>query len=176
MWAIRRGYDGKEYGVSAQWTFTGAFLYSLTVITTIGYGNTSAKTYFGKTLTILFAIIGIPLMLLFLTNIGDVMAKIFRYRLTDNVNFTDVRETKSTRVSQEQILGDGNCLFRCFSVVITGTENHHVAVRREICKHMENDENGFWSNLLGLSYLFIKAFYIFHVVLHFKKIILDSIF
>lgn len=63
---------------TAQWTFTGAFLYSLTVITTIGYGNTAAKTYFGKALTILFAIIGIPLMLLFLTNIGDVMAKIFR--------------------------------------------------------------------------------------------------
>uniref|UniRef100_A0A0N5AVZ2 Ion channel n=1 Tax=Syphacia muris TaxID=451379 RepID=A0A0N5AVZ2_9BILA len=79
MWAIRRGYDGKEYGLSAQWTFTGAFLYSLTVITTIGYGNTAAKTYFGKTLTILFAIIGIPLMLLFLTNIGDIMAKIFRF-------------------------------------------------------------------------------------------------
>uniref|UniRef100_A0A0R3S363 Ion channel n=1 Tax=Elaeophora elaphi TaxID=1147741 RepID=A0A0R3S363_9BILA len=79
MWAIKRGYDGKEYGLSAQWTFTGAFLYSLTVITTIGYGNTAAKTYFGKTLTILFAIIGIPLMLLFLTNIGDIMAKIFRF-------------------------------------------------------------------------------------------------
>uniref|UniRef100_A0AC34GVN3 Potassium channel domain-containing protein n=1 Tax=Panagrolaimus sp. ES5 TaxID=591445 RepID=A0AC34GVN3_9BILA len=79
MWAIRRGYDGKELGVSAQWTFTGSFLYSLTVITTIGYGNTAAKTYFGKTLTIVFAIIGIPLMLLFLTNIGDVMAKIFRF-------------------------------------------------------------------------------------------------
>ncbi|KAI6208785.1 Potassium channel subfamily K member 18 [Aphelenchoides besseyi] len=79
MWAIRRGYDGKEHGISAQWTFTGSFLYSLTVITTIGYGNTAAKTYFGKTLTILFAIIGIPLMLLFLTNIGDVMAKIFRF-------------------------------------------------------------------------------------------------
>lgn len=59
LWAIRQGYDGKEHGVSAQWTFTGAFLYSLTVITTIGYGNTAAKTYFGKTLTILFAIIGI---------------------------------------------------------------------------------------------------------------------
>uniref|UniRef100_A0A0K0EYV5 Potassium channel subfamily K member 18 (inferred by orthology to a human protein) n=1 Tax=Strongyloides venezuelensis TaxID=75913 RepID=A0A0K0EYV5_STRVS len=87
MWAIRKGYDGKEYGVSAQWTFTGAFLYSLTVITTIGYGNTSAKTYFGKTLTILFAIIGIPLMLLFLTNIGDVMAKIFRFLYARSIRF-----------------------------------------------------------------------------------------
>lgn len=33
---VKRGYDGKEYEQNAQWTVTGAFLYSLTVITTIG--------------------------------------------------------------------------------------------------------------------------------------------
>ncbi|EFP09568.1 hypothetical protein CRE_25535 [Caenorhabditis remanei] len=85
MQSIRKGYDGKEYGKQAQWTFTGAFLYSLTVITTIGYGNTAAKTYIGKTLTMLYAIIGIPLMLLFLTNIGDVMAKIFRFLYAQSI-------------------------------------------------------------------------------------------
>ncbi|XGW17828.1 hypothetical protein V3C99_002438 [Haemonchus contortus] len=85
MHAIRKGYDGKEFKQAAQWTFTGAFLYSLTVITTIGYGNTSAKTYIGKTLTMLYAIIGIPLMLLFLTNIGDVMAKIFRFLYAQSI-------------------------------------------------------------------------------------------
>uniref|UniRef100_A0A0N5BD98 Ion_trans_2 domain-containing protein n=1 Tax=Strongyloides papillosus TaxID=174720 RepID=A0A0N5BD98_STREA len=87
MWAIRKGYDGKEYSFSAQWTFTGAFFYFLTVVTTIGYGNTSAKTYFGKTLTILFAIIGIPLIFLFLTNIGDVMAKVFRFLYARSIRF-----------------------------------------------------------------------------------------
>uniref|UniRef100_A0A1I7X7A9 Ion_trans_2 domain-containing protein n=1 Tax=Heterorhabditis bacteriophora TaxID=37862 RepID=A0A1I7X7A9_HETBA len=85
MGAIRKGYDGKEFKQAAQWTFTGAFLYSLTVITTIGYGNTAAKTYIGKTLTMLYAIIGIPLMLLFLTNIGDVMAKIFRFLYAQSI-------------------------------------------------------------------------------------------
>ncbi|KAK6051593.1 Ion channel [Cooperia oncophora] len=85
MQAIRKGYDGKEFKQAAQWTFTGAFLYSLTVITTIGYGNTAAKTYIGKTLTMLYAIIGIPLMLLFLTNIGDVMAKIFRFLYAQSI-------------------------------------------------------------------------------------------
>ncbi|GMS90565.1 hypothetical protein PENTCL1PPCAC_12740, partial [Pristionchus entomophagus] len=85
MDAIRRGYDGKELEVSAQWTFTGAFMYSLTVITTIGYGNTSAKTNFGKTLTIIYAIVGIPLMLLLLTNIDQVMAKIFRFLCAQSI-------------------------------------------------------------------------------------------
>ncbi|CAI5446558.1 unnamed protein product [Caenorhabditis angaria] len=85
MHSIRRGFDGKQLNENSQWTFTGAFLYSLTIITTIGYGNTAAKTYVGKTLTMLYAIIGIPLMLLFLTNIGDVMAKIFRFLYAQSI-------------------------------------------------------------------------------------------
>ncbi|XP_055953253.1 potassium channel subfamily K member 17-like [Argiope bruennichi] len=76
--AIKEGYDGKE-GTGTQWTFSGAFLYSLTVITTIGYGNIAPRTPSGKLATIFYAIIGIPLMLLYLTNIGDILAKAFRY-------------------------------------------------------------------------------------------------
>ncbi|XP_054719912.1 potassium channel subfamily K member 18-like [Uloborus diversus] len=76
--AIKEGYDGKE-GNNTQWTFSGAFLYSLTVITTIGYGNIAPRTGPGKIATIFYAIIGIPLMLLYLTNIGDILAKAFRY-------------------------------------------------------------------------------------------------
>ncbi|KAH7931818.1 uncharacterized protein LOC119377917 [Rhipicephalus sanguineus] len=35
--AVKDGYDGKEIGTGGQqWSFSGAFLYSLTVITTIG--------------------------------------------------------------------------------------------------------------------------------------------
>lgn len=34
--AVKDGYDGKESDSSQQWSFSGAFLYSLTVITTIG--------------------------------------------------------------------------------------------------------------------------------------------
>lgn len=61
----------------AHWTFYGAFLYSLTVITTIGYGSTSPRTDLGKLLTMGYAVIGIPLVLIFLSNIGDMMARCF---------------------------------------------------------------------------------------------------
>ncbi|XP_030754911.1 potassium channel subfamily K member 18 [Sitophilus oryzae] len=76
----RKGYDGSDdaYGYKS-WSFAGAFLYSLTVITTIGYGNIWPHTPQGKIASIVYAIIGMPLFLLYLSNIGDVMAKSFKW-------------------------------------------------------------------------------------------------
>ncbi|CAG9861990.1 unnamed protein product [Phyllotreta striolata] len=76
----RRGFDGTDdLTSSAQWSFAGAFLYSLTVITTIGYGNIYPRTPEGKIATIVYAIIGMPLFLLYLSNIGDIMARSFKW-------------------------------------------------------------------------------------------------
>ncbi|XP_076028794.1 two pore potassium channel protein sup-9-like [Oratosquilla oratoria] len=62
-----------------QWTFAGSFLYSLTVITTIGYGSVAPQTILGKIVTILYALLGIPLMLLYLSSIGDLLARVFKW-------------------------------------------------------------------------------------------------
>lgn len=86
---------------SSQWSFSGALLYSIIVITTIGYGNVAPRTGkcthhlyltsnelplarntltdMGKIVTILYAIIGIPLMLFCLSNIGHAMAHSFKF-------------------------------------------------------------------------------------------------
>ncbi|KAG0411251.1 hypothetical protein HPB47_011627 [Ixodes persulcatus] len=53
------------------------FVYLVTII--VSYGNIAPRTNWGKMVTILYAIVGIPLMLLYLTNIGDILAKAFRY-------------------------------------------------------------------------------------------------
>ena len=47
----------------------------------------------------------------------------------------DMPLTKPSRT--RAIVGDGNCMFRSFSYVITGSETHHMAVRMAIVEHMK---------------------------------------
>ena len=35
-----------------------------------------------------------------------------------------------------QVLGDGNCYFRCISYVLSGKEDHHRDVRKVLCEYI----------------------------------------
>ncbi|KAK4469249.1 hypothetical protein MN116_006820, partial [Schistosoma mekongi] len=72
------GWNGNDSMDDLKWSFAGSVLYAITVITTIGYGHATPKTNLGKFITILYALIGIPLMFLYLSNIGDYLADLFR--------------------------------------------------------------------------------------------------
>ncbi|KAH9501127.1 two pore domain potassium channel [Dermatophagoides farinae] len=71
--------DGYSIIDVEQWSFSSALLYSVTVITTIGYGNLTCKTDLGRIVTIFYAIIGIPITFLCLANLGNLMANAFRF-------------------------------------------------------------------------------------------------
>lgn len=77
---IKRGYVGR----SAQdiWSFPAALMFSLSIITMIGYGNMAPRTPVGKGLTVLYAVFGIPLYVLYFMNMGKVFAGCFRWLYT----------------------------------------------------------------------------------------------
>ncbi|VDO04856.1 unnamed protein product [Rodentolepis nana] len=72
------GWNGEDSMEDCKWSLEGAILFAVTVITTIGYGHAVPKTNIGQFLTIIYALIGIPLVFLYLTNIGDYLASLFR--------------------------------------------------------------------------------------------------
>ncbi|KAG7163442.1 potassium channel subfamily K member 18-like [Homarus americanus] len=72
-----RGYRGIH--PRQAWSFSASLMYSLSVYTTIGYGNMTPRTDWGKLATILYAIVGMPLMLLYMSNVGEILAQVFKF-------------------------------------------------------------------------------------------------
>ncbi|PAA78459.1 hypothetical protein BOX15_Mlig017283g3 [Macrostomum lignano] len=60
------------------WNFVNAAYFCVTIVTTIGYGHISPMTQWGQIVCMIYGILGIPLMLLFLSKIGDPTAMLFR--------------------------------------------------------------------------------------------------
>ena len=57
----------------------GDFVGNFTFLIFVGYGHIAPKTVGGKMFCLLYALIGIPLMIVFSGHIGDLMADGFRW-------------------------------------------------------------------------------------------------
>ncbi|XP_048864447.1 potassium channel subfamily K member 18 [Brienomyrus brachyistius] len=57
-----------------RWNFFGSLFFCCTVLSTVGYGKIYPVTLPGKLFCMSYAMIGIPLMLLVITDVGDVLA------------------------------------------------------------------------------------------------------
>uniref|UniRef100_T1IV41 Potassium channel domain-containing protein n=1 Tax=Strigamia maritima TaxID=126957 RepID=T1IV41_STRMM len=76
--ATEAGVDLGSSETESQWTFPSSFFFAATVVTTIGYGNIAPITFWGRLFCIIYALLGIPLTLI---AIGD-MGKLFASTLT----------------------------------------------------------------------------------------------
>jgi potassium channel subfamily K, invertebrate len=75
--SVKKGYDGRI--PDATWSFPAALMFCLSIFTMIGYGNMVPRTVWGKVATILYAVFGIPVYILYFMNMGKVFANCFRW-------------------------------------------------------------------------------------------------
>uniref|UniRef100_A0A914V5F1 Potassium channel domain-containing protein n=1 Tax=Plectus sambesii TaxID=2011161 RepID=A0A914V5F1_9BILA len=61
-----------------KWNFFSGLLFCFTTITLIGYGHVVPVTQFGRAMVLPYALLGIPLTLMFLANIGTSFANLLR--------------------------------------------------------------------------------------------------
>uniref|UniRef100_T1JLU0 Potassium channel domain-containing protein n=1 Tax=Strigamia maritima TaxID=126957 RepID=T1JLU0_STRMM len=77
-------HKAREVGVTTQstrrvWSFSGALYYVVTVVTTIGYGHIVPSTDYGRALTMIYAFIGIPLILMVLADLGKMFTRTIKF-------------------------------------------------------------------------------------------------
>lgn len=71
-----------DHTPSDLWSFPAALMFCLSVFTMIGYGSLVPRTQLGKGATVVYAVLGIPLYVLYFLNMGKVLAHTFRWLYT----------------------------------------------------------------------------------------------
>ncbi|XP_022186142.2 potassium channel subfamily K member 15 [Nilaparvata lugens] len=117
---VRAGYDGRVQGDS--WSFPAALMFSLSVFTMIGYGNMVPRTTWGKIATVVYAVFGIPLYVLYFMNMGKVLAQTFRWLYTKAYECSmEDRRRDSDSEPARIIVPSTACLWVMGAYVATGT-------------------------------------------------------
>nr|AEE62049.1 unknown [Dendroctonus ponderosae] len=113
---FKHGYD--ERSMEEVWSFPAALMFCLSIITMVGYGNMVPKTKEGKILTMVYALFGIPLYILYFMNMGKILAGSFKWIYRRIYECSTEKDEGSTR--KKIIVPSTACLWVIFAYILTG--------------------------------------------------------
>ncbi|ROT66164.1 TWiK family of potassium channels protein 18 [Penaeus vannamei] len=96
---VKSGYDGRSH--EEVWNFPASLMFCLSVFTMIGYGHMTPRTDWGKIATILYAVLGIPLYIVYFMNMGRVFAKSFKFLYRAMYRCVNRSKTKSEEEGEQ---------------------------------------------------------------------------
>ncbi|KAM9356684.1 uncharacterized protein kcnk4a [Symphorus nematophorus] len=78
--AVEAGLDVSNLSANftSRWDLSSAFFFCGTIITTIGFGNLSPRTWYGQLFCVCYALVGIPMFGILLAGVGDHMGTVLR--------------------------------------------------------------------------------------------------
>jgi len=81
-------YVGQDCVLDSKWTFFSSFLFTCTLISTVGYGNVAPITWEGRIVCMCYALIGIPIFVICLANLSSSLSRMFTvvYMKIDSYN------------------------------------------------------------------------------------------
>lgn len=69
--------SGNEMEDRKMWTFSGSVFFVITLVTTLGYGNFHPRTPQGQLFTVLFGLVGLPVMCYVLSHFGRIIVDVW---------------------------------------------------------------------------------------------------
>ncbi|KAG7166113.1 TWiK family of potassium channels protein 18-like [Homarus americanus] len=125
---VKSGYDGRSH--KEVWNFPASLMFCLSVFTMIGYGHMTPKSEWGKIATIMYAVLGIPLYIVYFMNMGRVFAKSFKFlyrAMYRCINRNKTKTLEEAELSEDQgeehtiIVPSTACMWVMIFYMTTGT-------------------------------------------------------
>jgi hypothetical protein len=70
-------YTGKDCEEASRWSFFSSLLFTISTMSTVGYGHVAPLTWEGRVITICYALIGIPIFMVCLANLSRTLKRLF---------------------------------------------------------------------------------------------------
>uniref|UniRef100_A0A8C9Z9C4 Potassium two pore domain channel subfamily K member 4 n=1 Tax=Sander lucioperca TaxID=283035 RepID=A0A8C9Z9C4_SANLU len=97
--AVEAGLDVNNLpqNFTSRWDLASAIFFCGTIITTIGFGNLSPRTWYGQLFCVCYALVGIPMFGILLAGVGDHMGTVLR-RAVAKIETLFLRKVRPTTV------------------------------------------------------------------------------
>jgi hypothetical protein len=153
---LNTSYFGQDCKKNTKWSFSSSLLFTITIISTIGYGFIAPLTWEGRVVSICYASMGIPIFLLCLANLSGAFGSVFKFlytkfdQLNPISNYLNRRKRerkmrrrelkRATRRRMASSNTDNSSSFKDYKNVIVVHDGQSIVTKSEISSNVLSKE------------------------------------